>query len=87
MEQVSHFIDSQSKHIPEMLASHIEDTPDILREISEENKKGPQPPNSFPVSLDVVGLYPNIPHDEGMKAFEEKIEDPNFCPDHLYLYL
>ena len=64
-----------------MLASHIEDTPDILREISEENKKGPQPPNSFPVSLDVVGLYPNIPHDEGMKAFEEKIEDPNFRPD------
>ena len=78
---MSYFIDSQTKHIPASLDSYIEDTPDILREIDKENKKGPQPPDSFPVTMDVVGLYPNIPHDEGMKAFEEKIGDPTFRPD------
>ena len=34
-----------------------------------------------PVVLDVVGLYGNIPQEEGEKAFEEKIKDKDFRPD------
>ena len=48
---------------------------------ASENEKGPQPDGSFPVTVDVEGLYSNIPQDEGMKAFEEKISDRNFRPD------
>ena len=64
-----------------MFKSNIEDSPHILRELDEENLNRPQPKDLFPVSLDVVGLYPNIPQEEVERAFEEKIKDPNFRPD------
>ena len=82
-EEASHFVDHHSKHIPSMLPSHIQDTPGYLREVDKENEKGPQPEDSFPVTLDIEGLYPNIPQEEGLKAFEEKISDREFRPDQL----
>ena len=50
----------------------------MLRIFDQENKKGPQPANSFPVSLDVKSLYSNIPADGeegGMRAFQEMLEN------------
>ena len=31
-------------------------------------------PDTFPVPIDVVGLYPKIPHKEGLEALEEALE-------------
>ena len=40
-----------------------------------ETLKGKKfPKGTFPVSIDVVGLYNNIPNDEGLKAFEEALK-------------
>ena len=64
-----------------MLESNIEDTPHFLRDLDDQNKIGPQPENLFPVTCDIVGLYPNIPQSEGKQAFEDKISDPTFRPD------
>ena len=41
---------------------------------------------TFPVSIDVVGLYPNIPHEEGLSALRnalEKREDKSVPTDLL----
>ena len=43
------------------MKSYIEDTSDILRMFAKENENGPQLEGSFPVSIDVVSLYTNIP--------------------------
>ena len=75
-EHISHFINHHTKHIPEMLPSHIQDTPDLLRMVEELNQNKIQDKNAFPVTLDVVGLYPNIPQKDGMEAFKEAISDP-----------
>ena len=77
-ENISHFVDHFSKEIPEKLDSHIKDTPHLLRMLENLNQTCTQPENAILVSIDVVGLYPNIPQDEGMKAFREYISDPMY---------
>ncbi len=58
--------------VPE-IPTYLQDTPDLLRQL-EDLKLKDLPIGSFPVSIDVVGLYTNIPHDEGIKFFEQKLE-------------
>ena len=77
-ENISHFVDTVTKNEVKKLESYVEDTPHMLRIFEEENKKGPQEDGAFPVSIDVVGLYSNIPcdgDDGGMQAFEEMLEN------------
>ena len=52
------------------LKSYWQDTPDMLRCFNSENEKGPQPPGSIPVTLDVSSLYTNIPLKQGIEIFE-----------------
>ena len=71
-EKISSYIDHFAKAEVFKLPSYIEDTPHILRVFEQENQKGPQPKNSFPVTVDVVGLYTNIPTfgpEGGIQAF------------------
>ena len=77
-EMVSHFVDHYSKDIPTKLPSYIQDTPHLLRILNDLNAAGAQPEEAFPVTIDVVGLYPNIPIDEGIEAFTEYISDPEY---------
>ena len=39
--------------------------------VEEVNQEGPQPHGTVPVTLDIVGMYNNVPVEEGLKAFEE----------------
>ena len=75
-EMASHFVDFYSKEIPSKLPSYIQDTPHLLRILEGLNASGAQPEEAFPVTIDVVGLYPNIPTEEGIEAFTEYIKDP-----------
>ena len=57
--------------------SYLQDTPDFLRIIEDNNAEGPLPENSVLVSIDVSGLYTNIPQDEGLDAVSEALEKKN----------
>ena len=49
----------------------------MLRIFEEENKIGPQPANSFPVTVDVTALYTSIPaegDEGGLQAFEKAMD-------------
>jgi hypothetical protein len=70
-ERASEFVDWHSKDLVEGLDSYVRDTPHMLRILEEENTKGPLPPNSIPVTLDVTALYTNIPVDDGLNVFEK----------------
>ena len=56
------------------LDSYLEDTRHLLQRVSEENLEGPQPTGTIPVTLDISGMYSNVPWDDGMKAFEEAMD-------------
>ena len=71
-ENISLFLDHHCKHLVPKLDSYLQDTPDLLRHL-EDLKAKPLPPNTFPVSINVVGLYSNIPHREAVDTMREAL--------------
>ena len=63
------FVDVHTKHLVPELPAYLQDTPDLLRQF-ETLKESNLPHGSFLVSIDVVGLYTNIPHDEGINSLK-----------------
>ena len=53
------------------LDSYVEDTRHLLEIIQEENRRGPQPPGTVPVTLDVKGMYNKVPMEQGLTPFQE----------------
>ena len=49
--------------------SYVKDTSDLLRKIKELEKV---PDGAILVTADVAGLYPSIPHDDGVDAHYQK---------------
>ena len=61
-EMISGYVDHHAKKHVKNLDINLEDTAHCLREIDGMNVKGPQPPGTIPVTWDIIGLYPNVPH-------------------------
>ena len=63
--------------------------------IEKENQSGKQPPNTFPVTIDVQSLYTNIPingEHGGLQAFEKALnmrdtEEQNLAPTNFLMEL
>ena len=60
-ENISAFLEFHLKPLPQKVKSYIKDTIDFLREIASLS---PFPDVIVLCAVEVVGLYPNIPHDE-----------------------
>ena len=69
-EKVSEFLDFHLKSIMQEGASYIKDTADFQDKI--KNLRVPK--DAFLVTADVVGLYPNIPHEAGLKSLKEALD-------------
>ena len=67
----SKFVDFHLKDLANKHKSYIQDTPDFLRQIEKLNAKGKLPESAMLVSLDVIGLYTNIPQEEGTNCAEK----------------
>ena len=80
-EMISWLVNQEAKHMVPKLDSYWQDTPHALRDLEEENKRGPQPANAILVTADVVGLYTNIPQEEGMEVFRQALNSSRFRPD------
>ena len=70
-EKASEFLYHHLKPVMQSSWSCINDSGDFLRKIKQI---GNLPENSILVTADVVGLYPSIPHELGLKALEEGLE-------------
>ena len=57
-ENISSIIEYHLKPLPQNVKSYIKDTNDFLASLS------PFPDDVILCTIDVVGLYPNIPHDD-----------------------
>ena len=71
-EKVSEFLDHHLQPVMKSGKSYVKDTGDFLEKIKS---LGRIPEDAFLVTADVVGLYPSIPHDVGLKALYEKLEE------------
>ena len=76
-EKVSEFLDHHLKPIMQKELSYIRDSQHFLEKIKTI---GSVPENSILVTADVVGLYPNILHQAGLKALKEALEKRDINP-------
>merc|ERR1712239_5813 len=78
MENISIFVEHYIKSYGTSHASYLQDTPDFLRFIDKINKETTLPNDAMLVVIDVIGLYNNIPQDEGVNCVEKVLEqNPN----------
>ena len=66
-EKISEFIDFHLRPLVQKLPSYIQDTTDYINKTPKHNL----PENTLLATLDVVSLYTNIPHEEGIEACRE----------------
>jgi hypothetical protein len=74
-EGLSKWVDEHAKGEVTRLPTYLEDTRHLLQIIQEENERGPQPPGTVPVTADVVGMYTNVPIEEGLMVFQRLMDD------------
>ena len=70
-ENIFAFLEFYLKLLGPKVKSYIKDTNDILREIDSIPRL---PDNVILCTLDVLGLYSNIHHDEGLIALRKSLE-------------
>ena len=70
-DKVSEFLEHHLKPVMQNGWSYIKDSGDFLKKI---RNVGNIPENAILVTADVVGLYPNIPHNAGLKALSNMLE-------------
>ena len=70
-ERISAFIDHHLQPLAQNVKSYIKDTNDFLCKLGKIDKL---PDDAILVTVDVVGLYPSIPHDEGLAAMRAALD-------------
>ena len=71
-EKVSEFLDHLLQPVMKGGRSYVKKTQDFLKKLKHLGKV---PSNAILVTANVVGLYPSIPHEAGLEALHEKLEE------------
>ena len=82
-ENISSFLDFHWKPLAQKVKSYIQDTNGFLKKIAN---LPPLPDDLILCTIDVVGFYPNIPHEEGLIATRKALhtrKDKAISPDSL----
>ena len=74
MENIAIYVEHNLKDLGTSHESYLKDTPDFLRQLLQKNQNNSLPDNAMLVVIDAIGLYTNIPQDEGVKFVEEAFE-------------
>ena len=80
-ENISAFLDHHLQPLAKKVRSYIKDTNHFLKKIMDLDGL---PEGAILCTVDVVGLYPSIPHEEGLEALEgvlERREDKTISTD------
>ena len=71
-ENISAFLDFHLQPLAQAVKSHIKDTNDFLNKLCSLPKL---PGHIILCTVDVVELYPNIPHEEGLSALRKRLDN------------
>ena len=74
-ENVSTFVEHFIKEAGTTHQTYLKDTPDFFRFIEEINKTGNISEKSMLLTMDVIGLFTNIPKEDGINAVTEALEE------------
>ena len=82
-EKISAFLDYHLQPLSKNIKSYVKDTNDFLKKIRDLPDL---PEDVILCTIDVTGLYPNIPHEDGLAAIREALdsrEDQKISTDSL----
>ena len=82
-ENISSYLDFHLQPLSKKVDSYIKDTNDFLKKIRDLPD---MPEDVILCTIDVTGLYPNIPHEDGLEAIREALdtrEDQTISTDTL----
>ena len=85
-ENIAAFVEYHIKDVSKEHQSYLQDTPDFLRYIENVNQGPGLEDDQILVTWDVVGLYNNILHEEGLESLQEGLEgriNPEVPTDYL----
>ena len=74
-ENIGKFVESRLKEVANTHDCYLQDTPHLLRLLSEANQNGLARDGDIIVTVDVSALYTNIDQDEGLEACHEALEE------------
>ena len=74
-EKVSEYLDFLLKPVMQDGWSYIKDTGDFQK----IKRLGKIPEGAILVTADVVGPYPNIPHDLGLQSLRKRLNETGIC--------
>ena len=76
-ENIGLFVESHIKELATHHPTYIKDTPDFIRKVEQEiNKPGKSlPKNAIIVTMDVKGLYTNMPHEDILQTAHEALNE------------
>ena len=70
-ENISSFLDHHLQPIAQKVNSFIKNTNHVLRKFES---LGQLPEGAIPCTIDIAGLYPNIPHEEGLVSLRKFLD-------------
>ena len=71
-DNISSCLDFHLQPIAKKVKSYMKDTNDFLKKLRSLTNL---PGKSLLCTMDLVGLYPNIPHDEGLSALRKRLNE------------
>ena len=74
-ENLSKYVNHHIQNFVNKIPSYLQDTPDFLRTLENENEIGPPLENEILVTIDVTSLYTNISPDEGIEEVKKFLLD------------
>ena len=75
-EKVSEYLDFLLKPVMQDGWPYVKDTGDFLKKIK---RLGKIPESAILVTADVIGLYPNIPHNLGLQSLRKWLNETGIC--------
>jgi hypothetical protein len=74
-ENIAIFVEHHLQEAGRSHRTYLKDTPDFLRQLQQINQEEELPANAILVVIDVIGLYTNIPQNEGVQCVEEALSE------------
>ena len=71
IENIANFLDYHLQPLSKKVKSYIKDTNDFLKKVKNLH---PLPDGAILCTIDVVALYPNIPHEDGLTALRKALD-------------
>ena len=73
IENIGKYLAYHIKHTATKHKTYIEDTPNCLRVIDQINKGSKLHPKTMIATFDVIGLFTNIQHNQGLESLENAL--------------